>query len=569
MDQTIPQQPTKNTNTVSFIPIGGIGEVTKNMYLYEYSPRGEAGGNEILIVDCGIGFPDESMLGVDLLLPDIAYLQSTNKKIVGMLLTHGHEDHIGALPYLIQQLPPMPIFASPLTAALANEKLKEFQIKTAVQAVKFDGQGRRLGSFSCIFVHVTHSVPDTANILIKTPVGTFYHGSDFKLDITPADGVKTDYLRIAKAGEQGVLALMSDCLGADRKGFSQSEDSLSQNFERAILETLGKCIVTTYSSNISRLNQAIQAAEKLNRKVCFVGRSIVKAKIIGQKMGYLQIRDGTEVPIEKVRRFRDSQLVLLVAGSQGQENSAMSRIANGDHKEISLTEKDAVVFSSDTIPGNERSVNALFDAIAKKGAKILYSDNSSEFHVSGHGSEGDLMLMMSLVRPKFMVPISGTYKHMMAYKSLAQRVNNRNNNVYIVENGQELIFSPNSVSYGKRFDLRTIYVDQVSGEEIEGFVLRDREQLAKEGIVILMAEVDAGTGHLVNTPEIVTRGFSPTEADALTQSVRVEMQKVLSRNRGRVTNWIHIRKVIEETVTKHIFATLHRRPLVLPVIIEV
>src|SRR3989344_968110 len=562
MDQTIPQQPTRNTNTVSFIPIGGIGEVTKNMYLYEY-------GNEILIVDCGIGFPDESMLGVDLLLPDISYLQATQKKIVGMVLTHGHEDHIGALPFILPQLPPMPLFAAPLTAALANEKLKEFQIKSTIQTVQFDGQERRLGSFSCMFVHVTHSVPDTANIIIKTPVGTFYHGSDFKIDITPADGVKTDYLRIANAGEQGILALMSDCLGADRKGFSQSEDSLGENFERAILETQGKCIVTTYSSNISRLNQATQAAEKLNRKVCFVGRSVIRAKIIGQRMGYLQIKDGTEVPIEKIRKYRDDQLVLLVAGSQGQENSAMSRIASGEHTDISLTEKDTVVFSSDTIPGNERSVNALFDTIAKRGAKILYSDNSSEFHVSGHGSEGDLMLMMSLIKPRFMVPISGTYKHLMAYKALAQRVNDKNNNVYIVENGQELLFSANSVSYGKKIDLRTVYVDQVSGEEIEGFVLRDREQLAKEGIIILMVEVHAGTGQLVSAAEIVTRGFSPTEADALTQSARVEIQKVLAKNKGRVTNWVHIRKMIEEAVTKHIFSKLHRRPLILPVIIEV
>ncbi|MBI4084589.1 MAG: ribonuclease J [Candidatus Levybacteria bacterium] len=562
MDQAISSQPIKGASTVSFIPIGGIGEVTKNMYLYEY-------GNEILIVDCGIGFPDESMLGVDLLLPDISYLQSTNKKIVGMVLTHGHEDHIGALPFLLPQLPQMPIFASPLTAALANEKLKEFQIKTTVQTVRFDGQERRLGSFSCTFVHITHSIPDTANILIRTPVGMFYHGSDFKLDITPADGVKTDYLRIAKAGEQGVLALMSDCLGADRKGFSQSEDFLGQSFERAILGTQGKCIITTYSSNISRLNQAVHAAEKLNRKVCFVGRSIVKAKMVGQRLGYLQIKGGTEVPIERVGKYRDSQLVLLVAGSQGQENSAMSRIASGDHKEITLTGQDTVVFSSDTIPGNERTVNALLDTIAKKGAKILYSDTSSEFHVSGHGSEGDLMLMMSLTKPKFIVPISGTYRHLIAYKSLVQRVNKKNNNVYIVDNGQELIFSQNSVSYGRKFDLRTIYVDQISGEEIEGFVLRDREQLAKEGIVILMVEVNVGNGQLVNTPEIVTRGFSPTEADAFTKSVRVEMQGVLSRNKGRVTNWVHIRKVIEETVTKHIFEKLHRRPLVLPVIIEV
>lgn len=549
--------------TVSFLPIGGIGDVTKNMYLYEY-------GDEILIVDCGIGFADEAMLGVDLLLPDISYLLSTQKKIIGMVLTHGHEDHIGALPYILPQLPPFPVYGTTLTAALANEKLKEFQLRTQVQAVKFDGREIRMGSFAATFIRITHSIPDSANILIKTPIGNFYHTGDFKIDLTPADQKKSDYQAIARAGEKGILALMSDCLGSDRPGFSKSEEFLGHNFEQAMLETPGKLIVTTYSSNIARLNQAVEAAEKLGRKVCFVGRSLIKAKGIGQKLGYLKIKRDTEIPVERIGKYDDGKLLLLVAGSQGQENSAMSRIANGEHREITLTDKDTVIFSSDTIPGNEMSVNALIDTLAKRGTKILYSDVTDEFHVSGHGSERDLMLMMSLLRPRFMVPISGTYKYMAAYKSLAKRVQQGNgSNVYLVESGQELVFSKQKVTIGRKIDLRTVYVDQLSGEEIEGFVLRDREQLAKEGIIILMVEIQAANGQLLNDPEVVTRGFSPGDAKDIETTLGGVLKKALGSQKEKVTNWVHIRKLIGQTSEKHIFSLLRRRPLVLPVVIEV
>lgn len=566
MNQTSLPQTGKSNTTVSFIPIGGMGEVTKNTYLYEYQ-------NEILVVDCGIGFADEAMLGVDLLLPDISYLldviRSGKKKIIGMLLTHGHEDHIGALPFILPQLPPFPIFASPLTAALANEKLKEFQVRSTVQAIQFDGQERRLGSFAFSLVRITHSVPDSANIFIKTPVGNFYHASDFKFDLNPSDGKKSDYWGITKAGQQGILGLMSDSLGAKRGGFTPSEEFLGQRFERALRETSGKFVMTTYSSNLSRLNQAIQAAEKLGRKVCFVGRSLVKAKTIGHRMGYIQIKPGTEIPLEKLGKYEDNQLVLLVAGSQGQENSAMSRIANGDHHEITLTNKDTVIFSSDTIPGNEITVNALLDTLAKKGVRILHSDITDEYHVSGHGSEGDIMLMMSLINPKFLVPISGTYTQLAAYKMLAKRMYGRDNNVFLVENGQELVFSANSVSWGRKIELRTVYVDQVSGEEIESFVLRDREQLASAGIVILMVEIAAANGQLVNTPEIVTRGFSPSDAAVIGQSLAKEVASTLALHKGRVTNWVHVRKQIGAAVNRHILKVLRRRPLVLPVVIEV
>lgn len=382
-------------DTISFIPLGGIGDVTKNMYLYEY-------GDEILIVDCGLGFADETMIGVDLLLPDITYLIQTKKKIVGMVLTHGHEDHIGAVPFILPQIPQQfPIFASPLTAAFTNAKLKEFEIGTRVQVVNFDDPNRSIGKFNISFIRITHSVPDTANILITTPVGSFYHGSDFKFDLTPADGNKTDFEAIAQAGAKNILCLLSDCLGSDRPGNTPSEEGLSENFEKELKDVTGKCIITTYSSNISRLNQAIDVASKLNRRICFVGRSLIRAKEIAVQLGYMKIRDGLEVSIDQLKKYPDNQQLLLVAGSQGQENSALSRMANGEHKDVAMSTDDVVIFSSDAIPGNEVLVNSLVDSLARRGVRVINSSSSSLFHVSGHGSMQELLLMISLTKPRF------------------------------------------------------------------------------------------------------------------------------------------------------------------------
>jgi ribonuclease J len=555
--------------TLSFIPLGGLENVTRNMYVYEY-------GNEILIVDCGLGFPDETMIGVDLLLPDISYLERTNKKIVGMVLTHGHEDHIGATPYVLPQLLDredrkfsFPIYATPFTAALTNEKLKEFRLPYQVKPVRFESPDVRLGNFNVSFIRITHSVPDTSNIFIRTPAGNFYHGSDFKFDLTPADGKRTDFQRIARTATEGVTCLMSDCLGSERPGFTASEAPIEKNFEDALLGCKGKFIVTTYSSNVARLNQVIKAAEKMNRKVCFIGRSLIKVKNVAQKLGYLQMKSHTEVAPEKLSNFKDSQLVLLVAGSQGQENSAMTRIAEGIHSDISLRPSDVVVLSSDPIPGNELPVTGLIDAIAKTGATVLYSGKGDHFHVSGHGSRQDLELMISLTKPKFLLPISGKYKHMALYKDLANNMNYPDSSIFLIDNGQELIFSRNGVKKGRKYEIRNVFVDQVSGEEVESFVLRDREKLAKEGIVIIMAEISEATGQLAEDPDIIAKGFTPRDAEEITKVLVREVRTTLSARKGKVSSWVHIRKMIEDTAGKHIFRALRRRPLVLPVIVEV
>lgn len=553
--------------TLSFLALGGLEDVTRNMYLYEYN-------NQILIVDCGLGFADETMLGVDLLLPDISYLLDAvskgKKKIVGMLLSHGHEDHIGALPFALPQLPQFPIYASPFTAALANEKLREFRITTKIQPVPFNGQEVTLGVFKASFIRITHSVPDTANIVISCPGGTIYHGSDFKFDLTPADGKKTDFGKIAKAGEMGVLGLMCDSLGSERVGFSKSEESLEANFEDVIRACVGKCLITTYSSNIARLNQAIVVAEKLGRNVCFVGKSLIKTKNVAKRLGYLKIREGTEVQVDEVKKIKPNQLLLIVAGSQGQENSAMTRVANDEHREISLSPQDIVILSSDTIPGNEVVVHNMIDAIAKKGAKVIYKEISGDgFHVSGHGSQGDLLLMMSLVKAKYVVPISGTYRQMVAFSALARKLGYSKESICLLENGQELVFTKGGAKSGRRVPVRNVYVDEISGEEVESFVLRDRERLAKEGIVILMVEISSTTGQVVNTPDVVVRGFSPKDAEIVAKTVPARIQQALAGNTKPMKNWVHARRIIEDTVSNHMVSSLHRRPLILPVVIEV
>ena len=576
-----------NMQSLSFLPLGGMETVTRNMYLYQYS-------NEVLIVDCGLGFADESMLGIDLVLPDISYLLDAikpssagsaptkvgsapaspagrfgGKRIVGMVLTHGHEDHIGALPFILPQLPSFPLFGSQITAAFSNEKLKEFQMTPSVKAVNFDGGAIQLGSFSVSFIHITHSVPDTANIFIKTPVGNFYHGSDFKFDFTPFDGKRTDFAKIVGAGQEGITSLMTDSLGAERAGYTASEQPIGANLERVIRECKGKCLITTYSSHIARLNQAIAAAENANRRVCFVGRSMIKIKNIAQKLGYLRMKAATEVPLEALKKFPDKDLVLLVAGSQGQANSALTRIAINEFKEVQLRPDDVVVFSSDPIPGKEQSISLLVDAIIKRGTKVVSSHHDGAYHVSGHGSSMDHMLMMSLTKPQNIVPISGTYFHMNAYKELALKMGYTKEKIHLLENGQELLFSRTGVRYGKRIPMRNIYVDEVSGEEVESYVLRDREKLGKEGIVIILCEIDSTTGQLFETPEIVARGFSQTETKEIGKLLALEIRKVLAARGGKVSNWIQIRKLIEETGNRVFDKKLRRKPLILPVTIEV
>ncbi|MBI2195725.1 MAG: ribonuclease J [Candidatus Levybacteria bacterium] len=547
---------------VSFIPIGGIGDVTRNMYLYEYR-------SQILIVDCGLGFADEAMLGVDLLLPDVSYLTSTKKRIVGMVLTHGHEDHIGALPFILPQLPKIPVYASPLTAAFANEKLAEFGVVTKVNTVPFENNTVSMGPFTCSFIRVTHSVPDTSHIFIKTPAGNFYHGSDYKFDNTPNDGKISDYEKIKSYSYSGVLSLMSDCLGAERKGRTKSESTLLPTLEEEMQRCKGKFIVTTYSSNIARLNQIVAVSQSHGRKICFVGRSLIKTKEVAARLGYLQIKQGVEIEINDLKKYSDNRITLVIAGSQGQENSGMARVANGEHREIKLKNTDTVIFSSDPIPGNELLVYELIDTIAKKGCRVLYSAFKENIHVSGHASQEEMLELISMVRPKHMVPIGGNFRHMAAYANLLESNGFRKHNVFLIEDGQEIIFSQNGAKLGRKIPVKNVYVDEISGGEIEQFVIRDRQKISQEGIVVVMSEIDVETGQIVNKPTIIIRGLPTKDSPLINERVSKELKKALSKNRGRITNVTHIRTVISEICDTAIFRATRRRPLILPVVIEV
>jgi ribonuclease J len=551
-----------DNNTLKYLPLGGVTGVTKNMHLYEYN-------DQILIIDCGLGFADETMIGVDLMLPDVSYLaKNPNKKIVGIAITHGHEDHLGALPYILPQLEgKFDIYATPLTAGFINEKLKEFNVPNRAISVNFD-KDILLGNFLLSFIRVTHSVPDTSNIFIKTPVGNFYHGSDFKFDLTPYDGKKTDFSKIIRKADEGILCLMSDCLGSEREGFSKTELPIGEEIYEEMKKTSGKFIITTYSSNINRLNQVLQSAKKINRNICFVGRSLIKAKEIATGLGYMKIDKNMEIDLNEIRNYNDKQIVLIVAGSQGQENSALSRMAHGDHKDLTINSNDTIFFSSDTIPGNEVAVNSLIDDIAKVGARVLYTDINREIHVSGHGPQGDLSLMMNLVHPKKVLPIGGTYKHMIAYKNLAKKNGFLDKNILLPDDGQEVLFTKSDAKLGKKNILQNVYVDQVSGEEVDTFVLRDREKISKDGVVVILAEVDT-FGSLVDKPNIIVRGFSGAEVPEITNGLANEIKNNIKGKKVKINDWNYLRRNIGNIAERFLVKKLKRRPLVLPVVIEV
>lgn len=553
-----------NNNELIFTSIGGIGDVTKNMYSYTI-------GNDILLVDCGIGFADSSLPGVDLLIPDVTNLKKelgNGKRIVGLCLSHGHEDHIGALPFILPQLPKFPVYGSMLTAALANDKLVEFGVDARVQVVNFTDKPLQLGPFTVSFIRMTHSIIDAANIFIKTPVGNYYHGSDFKFDFTPVDGKESELSKIAKAGTEGVTCLFSDALGAEKPGHSKSEQFIKDSFEEAFRKTPGKVFITTYSSNISRLNQAIEVAVSQGRKVCFMGRSLLKARDVGRTLKYMNLNKKFEVRPQEISRYKPNQIMILVAGSQAQESSALTRIANNDDRDLRIEKGDTVIFSADPIPGNEENIYALVDLISRRGARVIYSDITDEFHVSGHGSSNDLKLLISLTNPKYVVPIGATYRQMVAYRKIAKDMGYLDTNIFLPESGQELLFSGGGARFGKKIQNATIFLDQMTGEEVDNFVVVDRARISKEGVIIIMTELIGTTGQLANTPEVLTKGFIYEKKEEFVKKLEGELSKRFEGRNEPITSVGYYKKTIEKIAEEMLYRE-GRSPLVVPVIIEV
>lgn len=547
-------------SSVKVISLGGFGNVTNNMFVYETD-------RDIIIVDCGVGFPTGEMLGVDLTVPDISYLLPKAKKIRGLIISHGHDDHIGALPYLLPKLPKVPIFGSRWALALADAKLREFGINANYEEVA-QGSKISLGDFNIEFVQVTHSIPETLHLVIQTPVGILYHAPDFKLDLTPVMGQPTDQKLISQISQRGILCLLSDCLRAEKPGFTPSEVKLEEMFEREIVDCKGKFLVTTMSSNISRLKQAIDVSLKHGRKIVLVGRSIEKNVELALKMGYLNYNRGIFLPKDLVKKTPPSSLTLLVTGSQAQPGSALTRMVLGEH-DIRIKPGDKIVFSTDSIPGNELAIYNMIDELVRLEADVVYADVSGDVHVSGHGASNDLKKLIELVRPTYLLPIGGNFRHMIAYRKLAYELGYKKDDVLLPDDGQVVeFFSDQKVNLRKRIPTRTIMVDALGVGDVGNVVLRDRQVLASEGIVLVIVQVEQGTSNLISQPDIVTRGFVyAKQSERLLAEAKSGVVEVIQRQKLKEQRFL--REAVQDYLERFFFKKTGRRPMVLSVIIEV
>lgn len=548
-------------NELTFYSLGGIGDVTKNMYVYE-TPK------DMIIVDCGIGFPDENMPGVDLVLPDISAVLEKKEKLRGIMVTHAHEDHLGALPYLWPKLN-VPIFSTKLTAAFIEYKLTDNSLKAPI-FIKEYREKFTLGDFEMEFVRINHSVPNAANLYIKTPAGNFYHGSDFKFDLTPLDDKTADFGRIATIGEEGVTCLMSDSLRSEKEGFTLSEKTIEVQLEKEIEKCSGKFIVTAHSSDLYRWQMVVNVAKRNQRKLFLVGRSVEQAINIGRKFGYLDIDDHMILDTKAMKNYPPRFVCVLAAGSQGQPFSAMSRIANGEHQHVKIKSGDTVVFSADPIPGNENLVHGCIDSLTKLGATVFYSEVDDALHVSGHAASGEMMLLMALIKPRFLIPIGGTFRHMKRYADLALKMGYQKEDVLLLETGQKVIFNNKKYTLGKKIELKNILIDGLGIGDIGNIVLRDRQQMSSDGIVIAILPIETSSGTIFGQPEIISRGFVyMKESDKLIREAQDIIRNSLSKNQGRISDWSFLRTNVESRLTKFLFDKTARRPMVLSVIVEV
>lgn len=555
-------------DSLRILSLGGSSQVTKNMYVYEYV----RGGNikEILLVDCGIGFPGADMYGVDLILPDISYLEDKLDRIRGLVFTHGHDDHIGGIPYIYPKLGKIPMYATPLTAAFANIKLKEAKIATRVKDLNFDSQ-LNLGLFRVRFVHLTHSVPDTANLVIETPVGSIYHGSDFKFDLSPLDGQKPEISKIVNTGSKGVLCLLTDSLGSERRGFTVSEKVIGDTLERELSFCQGRFFFTTQSSNISRIQLAIEKGIKFGRKIAFMGRSIDQNVEAALQLGYMNFPRELIINTRNLKNIPPAKQFIIIAGSQGQQDSALSRVAVGGHPFAKVNRGDTVVISSDPIPGNEENINTMIEQLFRTGAHVSYTNITEDLHVSGHGSQCDLMLLLSMLGPKYVIPIGGTYRHMIQYRKLAVEMGYEEQKIIILDEGEIIEFkSDQQPRVVETTSIENVMIDGLGVGDVGKIVLRDRRTIANEGIVVVIVPVEKNTGKILSEPDIVSRGFVYIRES--TQLINETKKVILKSIRGtnkKIINWHFVRKDLEEQVGRFLQKETGRTPLIVPVLIEV
>ena len=548
---------------LKIISLGGLNEVGKNLTLYEY-------GADIIVVDCGLGFPDDDMYGVDIVIPDVTYLVKNRSRIRGIVLTHGHEDHIGALPYVLREVN-APVYATPLTAGLTQLKLAEHDLvdKTVVE-VKKPGDTLRLGCFKVELIHVNHSIPDTVALAIKTPVGTILHTGDFKIDTTPVSGGMIDLARLGEYGNRGVLALLSDSTNIERQGYSHSESKVGERFDDLFHAFSQRIIVTTFASNIHRVQQVIDCAEKYGRRVALTGRSIENAVRVALELGCVKIPEGLLIEINQIKNLPPEKIVIVTTGSQGEPMSALYRMAFSGHRQIEIKHGDRVIISSSAVPGNERMVSRVIDELFRRGAEVIY-DKISDLHVSGHAYREELKMILALTKPKFFIPTHGEHRHLRTHAKVAAQMGVEPKHIVTADVGQVIELTGKSININGTVPSGKIFVDGTGVGDVGSVVLRDRKHLAQDGMIVVIVNLSSEDGSLVTSPDILTRGFIYVkESEELMNTLKeIVVDTLENYDDGKVTDWTALKGSIRRELSEYLYKKTKRNPMILPVITEI
>ncbi len=547
---------------LKIIPLGGIEEIGKNITVFEY-------GSDIVLVDCGVAFPEEDMLGIDLVIPDFAYLEKNKEKIKGLVITHGHEDHIGSIPYLLKLIN-IPIYATKLTAGLITNKLDEHKLtKTAKIHVVKQGQTIVLGKMRVEFIRSCHSIPDSVALAIHTPVGTIVHTGDFKIDYTPIDEEKIDLGRLAELGNRGVLALLSDSTNAERKGYTMSESTVGDVFNKLFMNCKKRIVIATFASNMHRVQQIVYSAVANNRKIAVCGRSMINMIETAVELGYIHAPKNVFIDIDMMKNYTDDQLVIITTGSQGEPMSALTRMANGEHRKVNINSNDLVIISATPIPGNEKFVAKVIDDLMKIGAEVVYS-SLADVHVSGHACQEEQKLMLSLIRPKFFIPVHGEYRQLIAHRNTARLMGIDPENILLMKNGKVLELNENEAKFTGTVQTGKVMVDGLGVGDVGNIVLRDRQHLSQDGLIIVMLAMDT-KGNVLSGPDIISRGFVYVrESENLMDDVKMVVNKeVMKCVDEHITDWTTIKSTIRDSLREYIYHTTKRNPMILPILMEV
>lgn len=549
-------------NKIQIIPLGGLGEIGKNMTVFRY-------GDDIIVIDAGLMFPEDDMLGIDLVIPDFTYLLDNRDKVKGIFLTHGHEDHIGALPYVLKQID-LPVYGTPLTLGILKGRLEENGVSCDNMHEIHPGDQIKAGSFMMEFMRVNHSIPDAIAMAINTPIGTIIHTGDFKIDHTPVDGEVTQFNKFAEYGDRGVLLLLADSTNAERPGFTPSEKVVGQTFMDEFKGVKGRIIVATFSSNVHRIQQVVDAALVYKRKVAVIGRSMVNVVNIALELGYLKAPEGAIIDIDETSNYRADEVVIITTGSQGEPMSALTRMATGDHKKVDILPGDTVIISASPIPGNEKLVSRTIDNLYKLGANVIY-EKSNGVHVSGHASQEELKLMHNLVRPLFFMPVHGEFRHLIKHAEIAKSLGMPAENIVIGENGNVVELTPYSLKVNGKIPAGRLLVDGLGVGDVGNIVLRDRRQLSQDGIMIVVVTLDKEGCTVVAGPDIVSRGFVYVrEAEDLMEGARDKVAAALEQCQANGTSeWSVIKSAVRDSLGRYLYEKTRRRPMILPIIMEV